>query len=255
MITLVGAGNVATWIAQRLQYSEKFRISTVYSRNICNAKKVAKYSNAKAINDIKKFEKDSDIYILALSDDAYSDFISALPFQLNSAFLTSGSISCRCLNEKANNYGVIYPLQTFTKSQDMYNLEVPLCVESQYAGIMSTQLWELCNELSPIFQEVSEEQRAILHLAAVFACNFSNAMFSIANTILSKNNLQFNILHPLLKNTLEKLESLTPTEAQTGPAIRNDQIVMAKHLSMLKDDKLKELYSKISEYIYICRNQ
>ena len=120
---------------------------------------------------------------------------------------------------------------------------------------MSTQLWELCNELSPNFQEVSEEQRAILHLAAVFACNFSNAMFSIANTILSKNNLQFNILHPLLKNTLEKLESLTPTEAQTGPAVRNDQIVMAKHLSMLKDDKLKELYSKISEYICNCRNQ
>ncbi|MDY6326867.1 MAG: Rossmann-like and DUF2520 domain-containing protein [Bacteroidales bacterium] len=248
-ITLIGSGNVATWMAQRLQNSAKFRITTVYSRNIENALKVAALSGARATDNVENIDKNADLYILSLSDSAYEDFLSRLDFKMKSAFMTSGTVSCRCLEGKSGNYGVIYPLQTLTKTQDMRNIEVPLCVESVHAGSMSATLRDLCSELSPSCEEVSEEQRASIHLAAVFACNFSNAMYTIADKILSDNNLNLSLLLPLLKNTVAKLEEMPPREAQTGPAARGDRNVMERHLESLSDKKIRELYTLVSDFI------
>lgn len=252
MITLIGSGNVATWIAQRLQGNPRFPITQVFSRHLEHAQTLADLLNAEAIEDIRKLNPDNQIFIFALADKAYDEILPLLPFKLPLAFTTSGTVSCQCLKEYADNYGVIYPLQTFTKTQDMRALEVPLCLESDFAGEHKTLMWELARELSPTCYEVSEAQRAKMHVAAVFACNFSNAMYQIAYKLLKENGLQFEILLPVLHQTVEKVSQMTPAEAQTGPAVRGDVNVMRAQISTLSDDRLKELYRLVSELIMKC---
>lgn len=252
MITLIGSGNVATWIAQRLQGNPRFPITQVFSRHLEHAQTLADLLNAEAIEDIRKLNPDNQIFIFALADKAYDEILPLLPFKLPLAFTTSGTVSCQCLKDYAEQYGVIYPLQTFTKSQDMRKLEVPLCLESDFAGEHKTLMWELARELSPTCYEVSEAQRAKMHVAAVFACNFSNAMYQIAYKLLKENGLPFEILLPVLRQTVEKVSQMTPAEAQTGPAVRGDVNVMRAQISTLSDDRLKELYRLVSELIMKC---
>lgn len=252
MITLIGSGNVATWIAQRLQGNPRFPITQVFSRHLEHAQTLADLLNAEAIEDIRKLNPDNQIFIFALADKAYDEILPLLPFKLPLAFTTSGTVSCQCLKDYAEQYGVIYPLQTFTKSQDMRKLEVPLCLESDFAGEHKTLMWELARELSPTCYEVSEAQRAKMHVAAVFACNFSNAMYQIAYKLLKENGLPFEILLPVLRQTVEKVSQMTPVEAQTGPAVRGDVNVMRAQISTLSDDRLKELYRLVSELIMEC---
>lgn len=252
MITLIGSGNVATWIAQRLQGNPSFPITQVFSRHLEHAQTLADLLNAEAIEDIRKLNPDNQIFIFALADKAYDEILPLLPFKLPLAFTTSGTVSCQCLKDYAEQYGVIYPLQTFTKTQDMRALEVPLCLESDFAGEHKTLMWELARELSPTCYEVSEAQRAKMHVAAVFACNFSNAMYQIAYKLLKENGLPFEILLPVLHQTVEKVSQMTPAEAQTGPAVRGDVNVMRAQISTLSDDRLKELYRLVSELIMEC---
>lgn len=252
MITLIGSGNVATWIAQRLQGNPRFPITQVFSRHLEHAQTLADLLNAEAIEDIRKLNPDNQIFIFALADKAYDEILPLLPFKLPLAFTTSGTVSCQCLKDYAEQHGVIYPLQTFTKSQDMRKLEVPLCLESDFAGEHKTLMWELARELSPTCYEVSEAQRAKMHVAAVFACNFSNAMYQIAYKLLKENGLPFEILLPVLHQTVEKVSQMTPAEAQTGPAVRGDVNVMRAQISTLSDDRLKELYRLVSELIMEC---
>lgn len=249
MITLLGSGNVATWIAQRLQGNSCFPITQVYSRNLEHAQKLADLLNAEAIDDIQRLNLDNQIFIFALADKAYDSLLPKLPFRLPSAFLTSGTVSCQCLKDYADHYGVIYPLQTFSKSQDMSDLEVPLCLESDFVGDKKTLMWDLARELSLTCYEVSETQRARMHVAAVFACNFSNAMYNIAYKLLEEKGLPFEILLPVLRQTVRKVGEMTPAEAQTGPAVRGDLNVMRAQIETLKDEKLQEVYRLMSELI------
>lgn len=249
MITLIGSGNVATWMAQRLQHSERFPITQVYSRKLANAQRLAELSAAQAIDDLKDLNLDNQIFIFALADNAYQEILPQLPFRLPAAFLTSGTVSCQCLKDYADHYGVIYPLQTFTKTQDMRTLEVPLCLESDFSGVYRGQMWSLARELSPTCYEVSEFQRARMHVAAVFACNFSNAMYQIAYKLLKENNLPFEMLLPVLRQTVEKVSQMTPAEAQTGPAVRGDENVMRAQMASLEDERLREIYRVMSELI------
>lgn len=260
MITLIGSGNVATWIAQRLQGNPRFPITQVFSRHLEHAQTLADLLNAEAIEDIRKLNPDNQIFIFALADKAYDEILPLLPFKLPLAFTTSGTVSCQCLKDYAEQYGVIYPLQTFTKSQDMRKLEVPLCLEGPMQGPTlpsvgktssnsSQQMRDLARQLSPLCYEVSEEQRARMHVAAVFACNFSNAMYKIAYKLLKERNLPFEILLPVLRQTVRKVGEMSPAEAQTGPAARRDFNVMQAQLASLEDERLREIYRMMSEVI------
>lgn len=249
MITLLGSGNVATWIAQRFRDNSRFPITQVYSRSLEHAQTLAESLDAQAINDVRLLNADNQVFILSLADNAYEDVLPQLPFTMPAAFMTSGTVSCRCLANYSDSYGVIYPLQTFTKSQFMRGLTVPLCLESDYAGDRKELMWELARNLSPDCYEVSESQRARLHLAAVFACNFSNALYNVAYKLLKENDLPFKMLIPLLHQTVQKMKTLTPAEAQTGPAARRDMNVMQKQMESLDDPRYKEIYRLMSELI------
>lgn len=249
MIALIGSGNVAHWLAQKLRCSSEYPIAQVYSRKLSNAQELASKVGAQAIDNLSLLNPNCEMYIFSLKDDVYPEVLKNLPFKLSVALHTAGSVSQNVFQGYAENFGVLYPLQTFTKSEDMEHLSVPLCVEDNASGEHKDRVWQLAGELSDKVYDVSEEQRAVLHLAAVFACNFSNAMANMADDILKADNLNLKMLLPLMRQTLEKLESMSPALAQTGPAARKDTTVMEKHIQMLSSEEMRTIYSMMSQYI------
>ncbi len=249
MITLVGAGNVATWIVERLRNAEEFSIAQVYSRHRSNAVRLARRCGAEAIDSLSDLDPGSRIYLFALSDNAYPAVLEQIPFRMPLALHTAGSVPQEVFAPFAEHYGVLYPLQTFTKSTDMAGLTVPLCMELDRLGERAREVERLGAALSPHCHKMGGEQRQLLHLAAVFACNFSNALCGIADNLLRTGGMDIRLLLPLLQQTVDKLRTMTPAEAQTGPARRGDQAVMEKHIAALDSPLTQELYRNISEHI------
>lgn len=249
MIALIGAGNVATWIASRLQNSKEFPIGQVYSRNMDHARRIADMVGAEPIDDLKQLTPSCEIYLFSLKDDAYHSVLSQLDFELPVAVHTAGTVSQDVFKGFARHYGVLYPLQTFTKEMDMCKMKVPLCVEDGKLQDHAKRVWALASELSDDAVPMTEQQRQKLHLAAVFACNFSNAMYAIADKLLQEGGMSLELLKPLLWQTLEKINTMTPKEAQTGPARRNDRVVMEQQLAALPDEELRAIYKDVSKYI------
>lgn len=249
MIALLGSGNVAHWLAQRLRNSKEFPIAQVYSRHLDNAKELAQKIGAQAIDDLNALNPDCEVYVFSLKDDAYAEVLQSLPFELPLAVHTAGTVSQSVFAGHARHYGVIYPLQTFSKSMDMTDFQVPLCVERDMTGDDFDKVMRLAAELSETRYEISEAQRGVLHLAAVFACNFSNAMACVADGILKDSGMKLDMLMPLMQQTLDKLKIMSPAQAQTGPAARADKTVMEKHINALPTAELQALYRSISEYI------
>lgn len=249
MIALIGSGNVAHWVAGRLRNSQEFPVGQVYSRRMENARALADILGAEAIDDLSLLRPDCDIYLFSVKDDAYGEILEKVPFTMPVALHTAGSVSQNLFAGHAREYGVLYPLQTFSKTSDPERLQVPLCVEDSMTDGSRDKVSRLAAELSSTCYAVDESRRAVLHLAAVFACNFGNAMNHIADDILKAEGMDLKMLLPLLQESLRKLQTLSPAEAQTGPAARGDRLVMEKHLSMLEDDRVKRIYREVSRYI------
>ena len=149
----------------------------------------------------------------------------------------------------APRFGTIYPCQTLNSGMDFSTVEVPLCVEGG-DGDTEALLLQLATQLSEKTLILHEEERRQLHLAAVFACNFTNALYGVAFDLLKNAKIEPHVLLPLLQNSLKKLNTMTPEEAQTGPAVRNDKNVINKHLDMLNiEDKLGDLTNIILKYL------
>lgn len=247
-ITLIGAGNVASHMAERL-FSAGCIISQVYSRTIDSASRLAQRVNATAINDISRISEESDFYIFAVKDSILEDLIAQIPHSNGVWIHTAGSMPLSIFADKVKHYGVIYPLQTFSKSKAIEWNNIPLFIE--YSDKESQKGIEcISKKLSDKIYPLSTEQRKYIHLSGVFACNFVNHMYELANKIVNRVDLPFEILLPLIDETCNKVHSLSPQEAQTGPAIRFDENVMNKHLSLLESEKEKELYRRISQSIY-----
>ena len=243
-IILVGSGNVATHLGIALKKCN-YPIVQVYSRSIGNAKKLAKKLNSNFTNDLTQL-KTADLIIVSVNDDAISRVLSQLK---NTAIVhTSGSIGMNVFNDDFYNCGVFYPLQTFNKEVDLNISEVPFCIEGNSLAF-EKQLIEIAEKLSNNVVVMNSEQRKQLHIAAVFACNFSNQMFSIADDLLAEKNLDFKILLPLIKQTIAKLEINKPKSVQTGPAKRNDNSIIQEHINLIQKQEIKDLYQKISSNI------
>ncbi|MGY0038140.1 Rossmann-like and DUF2520 domain-containing protein [Pedobacter sp. NJ-S-72] len=145
---------------------------------------------------------------------------------------TSGATPMSVLSIVKNGYGVIYPLQTFSKSKAVDMTRVPLCIEADQESTLE-KISVIAQLLSPKVSVVTSEQRGILHLAAVIACNFSNHLYQLSSELLEQHNLKFDLLKPLILETAEKVQSASPAEAQTGPASRNDQKTIRKNIDLI----------------------
>ena len=246
-VTLIGAGNVAAWLVYALKKAN-IPIRQIYGRNLQKCQNLAVSCNAEAIDNLSKLDGNSALYIFSLRDDAYQSVISSIPFQLPMAAITAGSVSQDILSPISEHYGVIYPYQTLTQGTDFSGVEVPLCIEGNEEET-AQKLFSFAKKISANVQYASEKQRKKLHLAAVFASNFTNAMYGIGFELLEKDGLEPKMLMPLLRNTLDKLNTLSPWQSQTGPARRGDTKVLSEQLRSLKDADLQDIYKLISQYI------
>lgn len=242
-IVLLGAGNVAVHLAKAFEQANKIDFVQRYSRSDDNDS----YFNSKIpkINNVSNLAV-ADVYIMAINDDSISKFSHLLPVTQGLLVHTSGSISLETLSGKLRR-GVFYPLQSFSKNIELDFKSIPIAIETEFEKD-KVILNNLASSISNYIYYIDSVQREKLHIAAIFANNFSNYMFSIAKNICDKNNFSFDILKPLISETANKLNYLDPWEAQTGPAIRNDKQIIQKHLSQLKN-KNKEIYKLISESI------
>lgn len=246
-IALIGAGNVATCLGPRLKEAGH-EITAVYSRTVESARILADRLGATYTTDLKAVPA-SDAAIVMLKDDALKELAPAIAGSLNSALLlhTAGSVPMDIWREAgAQKYGVLYPMQTFSKESRIDWSQVPLFIEGSSAQILN-DIRQLALTISPDVTPLSSEGRRKLHLAAVFTCNFSNHMYAIAEQLLETEGVPFRVMLPLVRETARKVESIKPQDAQTGPAVRGDRKIIQEHLALLKDNpEYAELYRLIS---------
>jgi predicted short-subunit dehydrogenase-like oxidoreductase (DUF2520 family) len=246
-IVCLGAGNVATHMANAFKENGA-EIAQIWSRDLVNARVLANEIGAEAISDLKQVDAYADLYLIAVKDDAIAKVAKGLKNINGMVVHTSGATGMDVL-QGHKDYGVFYPLQTFSKSQPIDFIRVPLCLEANTEENM-TALQMIAMKLSPLIYEVDSKKREILHVAGVFACNFVNHMYELSNQILKKNGLDFEMLRPLIMETALKVQEALPEDVQTGPARRNDRNTILKHEELLKKTPhLQDIYKNLSNSI------
>ncbi|QIL40972.1 DUF2520 domain-containing protein [Pedobacter sp. HDW13] len=247
-IVLLGSGNVATHLAKALKAKGE-DVVQVYSPNLVNAKLLADNVAAEAVSDLSAVKVDADLYIISVKDDAIESIAEGLKAVSGLVVHTSGTTDIKVLSSQVKHAGVFYPLQTFSKRKDVSFDRIPLCIEATGAVELDV-LKQLASKLSQQVYELDGDKRKILHLAAVFACNFPNHLYALANRVLQQNDLDFEIIRPLIAETADKVMTNLPENVQTGPAVRDDETTINKHLSMLNDmPGLQEIYQTLSDSI------
>ncbi len=245
---MIGAGNLATNLAVAL-HNNGLQIVQIVNRTLDNAEKLAEKVNAKFTDDYDGINDKADLYIIAVSDDSICELLGKLNLRDKLVIHTAGSIDMEVLHAFSNKYGIFYPLQTFSKNEIISFENIPVCIEANTVEY-ETVLFQLGEKLSNNVHKVSSEQRKILHVAAVFASNFSSYLYLIADKILSDNNMSFDLLKPLIFRTAEKIQSQATENALTGPARRNDTAVLQAHLQLLENlPEYQQIYNLISNSI------
>lgn len=249
-IAILGSGNVATHLAKALKAKGE-KVVQIFSPNLENAKLLAEKIETNFTNNIGEIDLNADLYIIAVKDDAIETIAKALKNVNGIVVHTSGTTDLNVLSDQVKNAGVFYPLQTFSKDREIVFDKVPLCIEAENKSHLVI-LANLADKLSNQVYQLNSQKRKVLHLAAVFASNFPNHLYNLANQILEKNDLDFNIIRPLIAETADKIQNYLPENVQTGPAIRGDESTINKHLRMLTDlPDLQNIYQTISDSIKI----
>lgn len=243
-VVILGAGNVAFHLTNVFLKNKNIELLQVYNRDIQKIQYLK--NNVEITNNISLLNKTADIYIISIPDDSISDFSKQLKLPNKLVVHTSGSIALNNLKSTSNK-GIFYPLQSFSKNRKISFKTIPICIEAENKNDI-TLLEKLANIISTKCYHINSEQRKQIHLAAVFINNFVNHLYFIGNNICDENNIPFDILYPLIKETAEKVEHLSPFKAQTGPAKRNDIKTMEKQLAMLPKNR-KEIYTLLSNSI------
>lgn len=240
-VILLGSGNVATHLFQAFSKATDVEVVKVFSRTISKD-----FPESIQTSDLKQI-LEADIYIICVSDMAISDVSNQLQFENRLVVHTSGSTDFKVLNSN-NKRGVFYPLQTFSKNKEVDFTKIPICLETENP-VDYTILEKLANSISNSVYKIDGNQRKALHVSAVFVCNFTNHLYEIGNEICTENNIPFQILQPLIEETAQKIKTLSPNEAQTGPAVRNDTITTEKHIDFLTNENQKEIYKILTKSI------
>lgn len=253
-ISIIGSGNVATHLAMGL-FDSGITIKQVFSRDIESANSIAQKVNAEAINTLFNLDTESiDILIISVKDDVISEVAKSIDSSSIVIAHTSGTVGIEALNNH-KKYGVFYPLQTFSKNKEIDLSTIPFCIEGNDKNTKLVLL-NLANYLSTDVRFIDSNTRKSIHLAAVFACNFSNHMLAIADGLLKESGQDLSILKPLVQETISKAFATSPSEGQTGPAVRNDMEVMQSHLAQLeKNPQLQDIYTAISNSINTFKNE
>lgn len=240
-VVILGYGNVGFHLHKAMTASLGVDVVQVYNRN--------RIDNLATAQTQKLTELvEADVYIMAIPDNAIASFSEVLPLSNKLVVHTSGGAAMNQLSS-GNRKGVFYLLQTFSKETEVDFNNIPICVEAE--NVNDTALLKKLGEcISENVVEINSDKRAILHLAAVFVNNFVNHLYGIASEISEENNIDFNLLKPLITETANKLSTLSPSDAQTGPAKRNDTKTIEKHLHLLEDNKYAEIYELLTQSIY-----
>ena len=246
---ILGAGNLATNLALALKQSG-FAISQVYSRTEKNAKALSKLTGADYTNVLSDVKTSASIYFVVVKDDAIEEVLNGLDLKGKLLIHCSGSTPMEILSDYSGQIGVLYPLQTFSKERLLDFKEIPLFIEANSEEGLKT-INGIAHKLSNKVTITNSEKRQVLHIAAVFACNFVNHLYALSGKVLETQGLSFDLLKPLIEETVRKIEHLHPKQAQTGPAVRFDKNIISKHVEALNNEAdLQDMYRFISKSIY-----
>lgn len=247
-VVVLGAGNVASSLVPAIERSGAGKVVQVYSRDITNAQALAcKLVQCGAVSDAAEIVTDADIYLVTLADDAVIPVISRIPRNEALWLHTSGSLPMTVLAGNSSRYGVFYPLQTFSKSRPVDLDAVSLFTEGS-SEETEAEIREFGKKIFKNIYHADSQTRRLMHVAAVFACNFTNYMWIIAYDLLKSNGIPFDVLEPLLRETLEKALKMPPRDGQTGPARRRDTGIINAHASSLPESEGR-LYRLLSDCI------
>lgn len=228
-IAIIGTGNVATHLD--LAFHDKCMVTVINPHTLSG------------------MPDHPDFILISVKDDAIREIAEKLSFKDTIVAHTSGSVPMEALMGSSSHIGVFYPLQTFTKGVSLRYDDIPVFLEADSEETMAS-LERLARLFSSHILRADSEKRRALHLASVFACNFTNCLMGISRDILASSGIDFHVLLPLIRQTMQKLDVMTPREAQTGPAARRDKATMDRHMDMLASQPdLQSIYRDISEYI------
>lgn len=247
-IVLIGTGNVATVLGRKLQYAGH-SILQVYGRNLENAEELAALLNSNAVDDLYQITHTADCYMMAVADTAIPTLAGTLRLDKKLIVHTAGSVSMHVLKNCSRNYGVLYPLQSLRR--EMTDLPViPFLVDGNTEED-KTLITDLARTISDQVRMAGDEERLKLHVAAVMVSNFTNHLYTLARQYCEKEQMDFRLLLPLIKEVAVRLQHLSPQQSQTGPAIRHDTVTIDKHLALLKEHPaLQEWYRLFTKSIF-----
>ena len=270
-IVLIGAGNLATHLGKAL-HAAGHDMLQVFSRTMQSAETLASLLDAEPLTDIAQVRDDADVYIFSVKDSALLQLVAQLcrheadglvedgavnalrkakKGEHERVFLhTAGSMPLSVFKGMAQHYGVLYPMQTFSKQREVDFSIIPCFVEAN-DEFAQKQIEGLAREISGRVYQLSSEDRKYLHLSAVFACNFANHCYAISQELLEEHGIPFDVMLPLINETAAKVHEMKPKDAQTGPAVRYDENVIGKQSKLLENHPhFKKVYDSMSKSIH-----
>ena len=265
-IVFLGSGNLATNLSLALKAAGE-EIIQIFSRTQENAQALADKLHCASCTSINDIRTDADVYIFSVKDDALPSLIEQLSQHLNSPsgagggdhnpilFHTAGSVPMSVFPETMHyelctmNYGVLYPMQTFSKDRSVNFREIPCFVEASDNNTLGA-IKTLASKISDHVLEMSSEKRRKLHLAAVFACNMTNHCYRLAEKVLEEEGIDFSLYLPLIQETANKVKELSPRKAQTGPMVRYDKTIMDAQIALINDERTRQIYRLMADSIH-----
>jgi predicted short-subunit dehydrogenase-like oxidoreductase (DUF2520 family) len=247
-IVILGAGNLATNLALGLK-KEGYKILQVCNRTEDHGRELAKKVKADYTRDLSKLNLRADLYIISVTDRAIEEIAQQVNVRNKIVVHTSGSVDMDVLRNCSVNYGVLHSPQTFLKSKPVSFKKLHIDIEASNRAC-EMALVDFAAHFCRNVHVVTSGQRKIIHVAAVFAGNFSNFMYAVANDILSSNHLPFDLMQPIIKKTAKNATYGDPFSRQTGPALREDNEVIDKHIEALSAyPQYRELYDLVTKSI------
>ena len=247
---MIGSGNLATQLSLALKDAGQ-EIVQIFSRTEAHAQVLAEQIGCPYTTSVDAILRDADIFILSVKDDALSTLAAAVCNSRQQALFlhTAGSMPMDLFKGHALQYGVLYPMQTFSKTRRVNFREIPCFIEASSAESLAT-IRLLSESISDHVVACDSEKRKKMHLAAVLACNLTNHCYRLAERVLEAEQIDFRLFLPLIEETARKVRTLSPKDAQTGPMVRYDQNVMQMQMAMLPDDRTREIYRLMAESIH-----